>query len=369
MVSSIIINCMQALLINRECEHNCIPMPNLIISSYSAITEHGECCGCPTCLPSVFSYSEVSSDLVPPSNSSLACVETVSQHSPTDQTQPEPTNEVETDSCGPPPPKRPRLSKPTKVQLKTHDNKSLEKFVLYLPPKFPEVMDQVIEEFVCSSLRLYSSLWKLAKTLKVVDLRFQLPYSTHLNEKGIARLLLLLPFRGTTIEKFLLPCVKLHTGNQLEVVLKPLTRFNNKTNNNRIIQLFLPLECSLTEKDVDNLNCMQIIYMLSKIAPDKLCLVSRSADFNIMVVLKAKFEVELARIESSITIVVVFPAADELTGLSFLSSLKSQSKIPSETRPVNPTMLFKSLNMSTEVEERSEEIGIDEDGIEMEVGL
>ena len=369
MVSSIIINCMQALIINSECEHNCICMPNLIISSYSAITEHGENCGCSICLPSVFPYPEVSSDLVPPPDSSLACVETVLQHSPTDLTQPEPTNEVETDSCRPPPPKRPRLSKPTKVQLKTHDNKSLEKFVLYLPPEFPAEMVQVIEEFVYSSLRLYSSLWKLAKTLKVVDLRFQLPYSIHLKEKGIATLLSLLPFRGTTIEKFLLPCVKLHTSNQLEVVLKPLTKFNNKTNNNRIIQLFLPLECLLTENDVDNLNYVQIINTLCKIDPKNLCLISRPADFNIMERLESNFKVKLAQKNSSITIVVVSPDADELTGLSFLSSLKSQSKTPSETRPVNPTMLFESLNMSTEVEERSEEIGIDEDDIETEVGL
>ena len=308
-------------------------------------------------------HPETSSDLSPPPNLPTPNLNT-SSHSTTIQTNtfpihPDHPQVVEEDAVEPPPTKRLKLSnsksKPTQVQLNTHDDQDLEEFVLYLPPELPRVMVQssiVLEKFVSGSLKLYLSLWRLSKCLKVVDLRFQLPYSAQLNERYITTLLKQLTFRGKEIKRLYLPCVTLHEFSQLEAVLRPLIKLHNTT----IAELFLPLKCSLSDSDVDKANCKEFVNLITAIKLKKLWLVSSD---TVVDTLQGALQISLVHEGLDTTVEVVSP--DKVTGLSsYLSDLKSKSKTTSETTHENPMMLFNSLNMSTEIEEKSEKIGIDD---------
>ena len=197
------------------------------------------------------------------------------------------TDEVD---AGPPPAKKaavskkrekpllPRAGVQSKPIIKSHDEKPLKEFSLFLPASVPKAIlhsRSAIQEFVLSTANTYLSLWEFSGKMDLLELRIPPLYveqlcddrhflteflTSSLNQIGNVK----------CIKQLILPRILMHPLIQLEGILQPLV-----TSKCSVSHLFIPITCSLRSKDLNSFNFKSLAAFLRKSTLQELTFISQ----------------------------------------------------------------------------------------------
>jgi hypothetical protein len=261
--------------------------------------------------------------------------------------------------AGPPPAKKIALSKkrerPTSSKLsaqpkpivKSHDEKPLKEFSLFLPERVPRAILQsrsAIQAFVLSNATTYLSLWELSSKMDALELRIPPLYVDQLCDDGDFLTKFLAEVFGQisyvkSIQELILPRIVMHSRTQLEAILKPLV--NSKCS---VSHLYVPVTCSLRSKDLEAFNFKSLALFLRKSPVQELTFVSKD---DIVEEISKNVEGELKKTKKC-TVRVHFSKKDlGAPGPDYIAELKETVNIGES---VDPHVLVSSLNATVTVE-------------------
>ena len=260
---------------------------------------------------------------------------------------------------GPPPAKKialskkrekPTLSRPgaqPKPIVKSHDEKPLKEFSLFLPESVPRAIlhsRSAIREFVLSTATTYLSLWKLSSKMDALELRIPPQYVEKLCDDGDFLAKFLAEIFGQisyvkSIQELILPRIVIHPHTQLDIILKPLV--DSKCS---VSHLYIPAMCSLRSKDLKSLDFKSLSQILRKSSIQELTFVSKD---DIVKEVSKHVEDELKKTKKC-TIKVDYSKKDlGAPGPDYIAELKETATIG---EPVDPHVLVSSLNANAAAE-------------------
>ena len=193
---------------------------------------------------------------------------------------------------GPPPAKRaavakkrekavlsvPRSAAQPKPIIKSHDEKPLKEYSLFLPASVPQAIlhsRSAIQEFVLSTTNTYLSLWELSNKMDLLELRIPALYVNQLCDDGhFLTEFLTGAFQQISyvksIKQLILPRILLHPLIKLEAILQPLV-----TSKFSVSNLFIPITCSLRSKDLELFNFKSLASFLRKSSIQEITFISK----------------------------------------------------------------------------------------------
>lgn len=257
---------------------------------------------------------------------------------------------------GPPPAKRAAVSKKRdkslvpkagvqpKPIIKTHDEKPLKEFSLFLPASVPQAILQsrsAIQEFVLSTANTYLSLWELSSKMDLLELRIPPLYVEQLCDDGhfltefLAGSLQRISY-VKSIKQLILPRIFMHPHIQLEGVLQPLV-----TSKCSVSHLFIPMTCSLRSKDLDSFNFKSLASFLRKSTLQELTFISQDD------IVKEFSERVAAELKGTKKSTVKVSCSDEdlgEPGPDYIADLRETATVGES---VDPHLLVGSLNATS----------------------
>ena len=260
---------------------------------------------------------------------------------------------------GPPPTKKAAVSRKrekallpkSEVQpkpvIKTHDEKPLKEFSLFLPASVPRAIlhsRSAIHDFVISTANTYLSLWELSTKMDLVELRIPAVFVDKLCDDNHFLIEFVSGFFQRisyvkSIKQLILPRILLHPLIQLESVLQPLV-----ASKCAVSQLFIPITCSLRSKDLGSFNLKSLATFLRKSSLQELTFVSKDEVVSEMSDLVAK---ELKGTKKA-TVKVSYSDEDlREPGPDYIADLRETTTLG---ECVDPHLLVSSLNATTDVE-------------------
>ena len=267
---------------------------------------------------------------------------------------------------GPPPAKKAAVSKKRektvllpkpgvqpKPIIKSHDEKPLKEFSLFLPTSVPQVIlrsRSAIQDFVLSTTNTYLSLWELSSKMDLLELRIPALYVTHLCDDFhfLAEFL-----TGTlrhiayvkSVKQLILPRILLHSLVQLEAILRPLAESKCV-----VSILFIPISCSLRSKDLESFNFKSLAAFLRKTSFHEITFVSKN---EIVKEITDRVTVELKGTKKSPPIKINY--SDEDLGDPGPDYIAELSETATVGESVDPHILVSSLNATAAAGENAEQ--------------
>lgn len=245
---------------------------------------------------------------------------------------------------GPPPTKKAAVAPVQQPLVSTHDDTPLSELSLFLPPKVPSAIVQsryALSKFVYSTATTYLSLWGLADQLKVLNLRFPSPFCEELCEdyqlltdllSSVCEILK----KVKSLRDLYLPQMILHSAPQLDQILQPLVR-----NTCTVSHLFLPLQCSLQESEIANIDYKVLAAFFRKIKIREITLISTDRAVQEF---QNKLQAELKKSTRAETIKVNYKNQElGVPGPEYIADLDKKASVGEQ---VDPLSLVNSLNVT-----------------------
>jgi len=245
---------------------------------------------------------------------------------------------------GPPPTKKAAVAPVQQPLVSTHDDTPLSELSLFLPPKVPSAIVKsryALSKFVYSTATTYLSLWGLADQLKVLNLRFPSPFCEELCEdyqlltdllSSVCEILK----KVKSLRDLYLPRMILHSAPQLDQILQPLVR-----NMCTVSHLFLPLQCSLQESEIANIDYKVLAAFFRKIKIREVTLISTDRAVQEF---QNKLQAELKKSTRAETIKVNYKNQElGVPGPEYIADLDKKASVGEQ---VDPLSLVNSLNIT-----------------------
>ncbi len=232
------------------------------------------------------------------------------------------------------------LAKPV---VSTFDERPLNELILYLPPKLPlSIVDskQALCEFVGASSVSYVTMWKFAKELRILNLRFPSQYAEKLaNNFKFLNVFLQNIFdqlrKIKSIEDLLLPKIVSNSLNDLSLILQPIADCAFT-----VSHLVLHISSEMHENDLKQADIKTIASLLRKSSFKHITLMSSN---NAVSILAHKLSRELKRYKKNSPNVSYSEPHLEPPGPKYIADM-NQPAVYGEV--VDPCSLVDSLNAS-----------------------